>query len=179
MALNKVMLIGNVGNDPEVRYLDGNQQAGAQAPKVATFRLATTERFRDRNNEVKENTEWHSIVVWRGLADLVENYVKKGTQLYVEGRLRSRSWDDQNGQKHYVTEIVADNIQLLGRRQDNQTPAQAPASQAAPQRPVYQPQQPAAPAYQPNYNQPAGFQPSVQRPVAAPVQDNPEDDLPF
>ena len=115
MALNKVMLIGNVGRDPEVRYLDG--QNGSS--KVATFTLATTERYKDRNGESKEITEWHNIVVWRGLADLIEKYVKKGTQLYIEGRLRTRSWDDQNGNKRYSTEIMADNVQLLGRKSDN------------------------------------------------------------
>ena len=88
MSLNKVMLIGNVGQDPEVRYLDGNSPNA----KVATLRLATTERYRDRNTgENREITEWHTIVLWRGLADIVEKYVKKGTQLYIEGRIRTRS----------------------------------------------------------------------------------------
>ena len=120
MSLNKVMLIGNVGQDPEVRYLDGNSPNA----KVATLRLATTERYRDRNTgENREITEWHTIVLWRGLADIVEKYVKKGTQLYIEGRIRTRSWDDQNGNRRYTTEILADNLQLLGRRADN------PASQ--------------------------------------------------
>lgn len=109
MALNKVLLIGNVGKDPEVRHLE----SGAS---VATITLATSERFKDRNGEMKETTEWHSIVAWRNLADLAENYIRKGSQIFVEGRIRSRSWDDQNGQKHYVTEIEASNIQLLGRR---------------------------------------------------------------
>ena len=108
MALNKAMLIGNVGKDPDVRYLDNNT-------KVASFTIATTERYRDRNNELKEMTEWHNIVCWRRNADIVEQYVKKGTQLFIEGRIRTRNWDDQNGIKHYVTEIHADNIQLLGR----------------------------------------------------------------
>ena len=90
--VNKVILIGNVGQDPEIRYTgDVNNSA-----KVATLRLATTERFRGRDGNLQEHTEWHSIVVWRNTADVVEKYVKKGTQLYIEGRLRSRSWDDQN-----------------------------------------------------------------------------------
>ena len=115
MSLNKAMLIGNVGKDPEVRYLDGsNGQA-----KVATFTLATTERYRDRNGETRENTEWHNIVAWRNTADVVEKYVKKGTQVYIEGRIRTRSWDDQTGNKRYTTEIMADTLQLLGKRQDN------------------------------------------------------------
>ena len=92
MSLNKAMLIGNVGRDPEVRYLDG--QSGHA--KVATFTLATTERYRDRNGETRENTEWHNIVAWRNTADVVERFVRKGTQLYIEGRIRTRAWDDQH-----------------------------------------------------------------------------------
>ena len=112
------MLIGNVGRDPEIRYLEGNSQGGGT--KVATFTLATTERYRDRNGELRENTEWHNIVAWRQTADVVERFVKKGTQLYIEGRLRTRSYTDQQGIKKYTTEINADNLQLLGRRQDDQ-----------------------------------------------------------
>ena len=118
MSLNKVMLIGNVGRDPEIRSLEGNSQGGGT--KVATFTLATTERYRDRNGELRENTEWHNIVAWRQTADVVERFVKKGTQLYIEGRLRTRSYTDQQGIKKYTTEINADNLQLLGRRQDDQ-----------------------------------------------------------
>jgi single-strand DNA-binding protein len=112
--LNKVMLIGNVGKDPEIRHLENGTA-------VATVTLATTERYKDRNGENKEQTEWHTIVLWRGLADVAERFVKKGSQIYIEGKIRSRSWEDQNGQKRYTTEIVADNMQLLGRRSDNQT----------------------------------------------------------
>ena len=173
MSLNKVMLIGNVGRDPEVRYLENSGNA-----KVATFTLATTERYRDRNGEMRENTEWHNIVAWRNSADVVEKFVKKGTQLYIEGRLRTRSWDDQTGNKRYTTEIMVDNLQLLGRKSDN------PASQAGYGSPVqggYQNQQPyggsQAPA-RPNYQQPAYQQPiQPQAPDAA--GDLPEDDLPF
>ena len=129
--INKVILIGNVGQDPEIRYT-GDVNNGT---KVATFRVATTERYRDRSGNLQEHTEWHSIVVWRNTADVVEKYVKKGTQLYIEGRLRSRTWEDQTGAKRYAIDIVADTIQLLGRRQDSQqqggysAPAQ-PAQQA-------------------------------------------------
>ncbi len=115
MSLNKVMLIGNVGADPEIRYVDGPSGSA----KVAQFSLATTERYRTRSGENRENTEWHNIVVWRGLADVVERFVKKGTQIYIEGRIRTRSWEDQSGVKRYTTEIIADNLQLLGRRSDN------------------------------------------------------------
>ena len=167
--------IGNVGRDPEVRYLDG--QSGNA--KVATFTLATTERYRDRNGETRENTEWHNIVAWRSTADVVERFVKKGTQLYIEGRIRTRSWDDQNGNKKYTTEIIADTLQLLGRKSDN------PGSQSGgyqQQGQAYQQQgyASAQPAYQqPAYQQPAYAQP---QPAAKPqniVEDMPDDDLPF
>ena len=154
------MLIGNVGRDPEVRYLDGsNGQA-----KVATFTLATTERYRDRNGETRENTEWHNIVAWRATADVVEKFVKKGTQVYVEGRIRTRSWDDQTGNKRYTTEIMADTLQLLGKRTDN--PAGGQGGYA-----------------QPSYQQPAPQAVPQVAPQAAAqanlVSEDPGDDLPF
>lgn len=151
MSLNKVMLIGNVGQDPTVRYLDQNSAQGNT--KVASFTLATTERYRDRNGDVRENTEWHNIVAWRNNADVVERFVHKGTQLYIEGRLRTRSWTDQTGNKRYTTEINVDTLQLLGRRPDGQGDAPAPAVpqpsyQPRPQQNAYQsaPAAPAAPA---------------------------------
>ena len=147
MSLNKVMLIGNVGKDPEVRYLDGNSPAG-QGRKVASFTLATSERYRDRSGEVRENTEWHNVVVWGQSADIVERYVKKGTQLYIEGRIRTRQWTDQSGNKRYTTEIVADSLQLLGRRADNEgaqdiQAAPAPAQVQTAPKPVPQAPRPA------------------------------------
>ena len=168
------MLIGNVGRDPEVRYLDGNS---GQA-KVATFTLATTERYRDRNGETRENTEWHNIVAWRNTADVVERFVKKGTQVYIEGRIRTRSWDDQSGNKRYTTEIIADTLQLLGKKSDNPGGQGTYQSQGAPAQPSYQQ---SAPAYQQQaYAQPQ--QPAQQPMPAAPQtadDDMPEDDLPF
>jgi len=128
MALNKVLLIGNVGKDPEVRHLE----SGAS---VATITLATSERFKDRGGETREITEWHTVIAWRQLADLAENYIRKGSQIYVEGKIRSRSWDDQNGQKRYVTEIQADTIQLLGRRGDNAAAPQPAQPHHAPAQP--------------------------------------------
>lgn len=104
--VNKVILIGNVGADPEVRYLDGGVA-------VANLRLATTESYKNKNGEKVDQTEWHNIVLWRNLAEIVEKYVKKGMRLYIEGRIRTRSWDDQNGAKRYTTEIYADNMQML------------------------------------------------------------------
>ena len=166
MSLNKAMLIGNVGRDPEVRYLDG-QNGNA---KVATFTLATTERYRDRNGETRENTEWHNIVAWRSTADVVEKFVKKGTQVYIEGRIRTRSWDDQTGNKRYTTEIIADNLQLLGKRQDNPAGQQGGYSQPVQQPGYAQPQQ-----AQPVYQQ-APVQPAAPQNIA---NDGPDDDLPF
>lgn len=162
MSINKVILVGNVGKDPEIRHLQG----GAS---VATITLATSERYKDRSGETRELTEWHTIIAWRQLADLAENYIRKGSQIYVEGKIRSRSWDDQNGQKRYVTEIQADTIQLLGRRGDreaNPQPAQ-PQPQTS-----YQPQ-----PHQP-YHAPA---PQQTTPIVSPADltDDGPDDLPF
>lgn len=106
------MLIGNVGRDPEVKHLDNGVV-------VASFSIATTERFKDRGGELKSHTEWHSISCWRNLAELAEKYIRKGSQIYVEGRIRSRSWEDQNGIKHTAIDVLADTIQLLGKRSDN------------------------------------------------------------
>ena len=179
MSLNKVMLIGNVGKDPDVRYLESNPSNPGANAKVASFPLATSERYRDRSGELRENTEWHNIVVWRGNADVVEKYVRKGTQLYVEGRLRTRQWTDQTGNKRYTTEVVADTLQLLGKRPDG--PPEGPVAQPqgayqggyAQQQPAqpagYGPAAPAAPAAQP-------VNPAYQGPLPAA---EPTDDLPF
>ena len=111
MSLNKVQLIGNVGKDPEVRYLDSGVA-------VATFPLAPTARAYTLANgtQVPERTEWHNIVLWRGLAETAEKYVHKGDKLYIEGKIRSRSYDDQNGVKRYVVEIFGDNMEMLTPR---------------------------------------------------------------
>lgn len=113
--LNKVHLIGRVGKPVEIRTTDNS--------KVASFTLATSERFKDRNGEVKEQTEWHNIVVWGKLADVCEKYVQKGSTLYVEGKLRTRSWDDKDGNKRYITEILASAIQLLDKKENSSAPA--------------------------------------------------------
>ncbi len=107
-GVNKVILIGNLGKDPEVRSIEG----GA---KVATFSLATNEVFKGKDGNKVEQTEWHNIVVWRGLAELAEKYLKKGNQIYLEGRIKTRSWDDKEGNKRYITEIVGDNMTFLGK----------------------------------------------------------------
>lgn len=126
MSLNKVQLIGNVGKDPDVRYLDNGVS-------VAAFPLATTDRAYTLANgtQVPERTEWHNIVLWRGLAETAEKYVHKGDKLYIEGKIRSRSYDDQNGIKRYVVEIFADNMEMLTPRSPQ--PATAPSQPAAAQ----------------------------------------------
>ena len=173
MSLNKVMLIGNVGKDPEIRYLDGNNP-NQGATKVAQFTLATTERYRDRNGELRENTEWHNIVCWRNSADVAEKFIRKGTQLYIEGKLRTRSWTDQSGNKRFTTEVAVDNLQLLGKRNDNPgAPVGEPGRTYQSQQPVYQQPQ------QPVYQQPAPQQPAPQEPMDISLGDNPTDDLPF
>lgn len=118
--LNQVHLIGTVGNDPEVRATQG----GA---KVASFRLATTERYKDRDGNRQEQTEWHNITVWNNRADFVEKYIHKGSNLFIEGKLRTRQWTDQQGNKRYTTEVSAENIQLLDKPTGSQSaqPAQA------------------------------------------------------
>ncbi len=111
MSVNKVILVGNVGKDPEIKYFDNDNVK-------ANFPLATSERgyTTSSGTQIPERTEWHNIVCWKGLAQIVEKFVKKGSQLYIEGKVRSRSYDDQNGVKRYITEIYADNVEMLGRR---------------------------------------------------------------
>lgn len=143
MSVNKAILVGNVGNDPEVRHLE------AGTP-VANFSLATSETYKNREGEKVTQTEWHNIVVWRGLAEVVEKYVRKGQQLYIEGRIRTRSWEDKDGNKRYTTEIVADNMQMLGRRNE----------------------QGAEGGMAPQVN-------NTTEQASAPTEPEPEDDLPF
>ncbi len=113
MAVNKVTLVGNVGKDPEVRRLDNGTP-------VCNFPLATNEVYTNRNGEKVKNTEWHNIVLWRKLAEVSEKYVKKGDLIYIDGKIRTRSYDDKEGNKKYITEIVADNMQMLGSKQGGQ-----------------------------------------------------------
>ena len=121
MSVNKVILIGNVGKDPDVRYLDSGVA-------VATFSLATTERGYTLQNgtQVPDRTEWHNLVLWRGLAQTAEKYVHKGDKLYIEGKIKSRSYDDQNGIKRTIVEIFADNMEMLTPRSTT-APTQQPA----------------------------------------------------
>jgi len=165
MSLNKVMLIGNAGKDPEVRHLESGVVK-------ANFTLATTERYKDRNGEMKEQTEWHNIVCWRALADVVERFVKKGTQVYVEGKITTRQYTDQTGAVRYITEIVADGLQLLGRRPESDG-APRPAQNAWQPRPSV----PEQPAYQ-AAPQPAPAEVPAAVQTAVPAEDE-GDDLPF
>jgi single-strand DNA-binding protein len=106
-GVNKAILVGNLGKDPEIRALDSGV-------KVATFSIATTETYKDKEGKRVDSTEWHNVVLWRGLAEIAEKYLKKGNSVYVEGRIKTRSWDDKDGNKRYTTEIVGDTMNMLG-----------------------------------------------------------------
>jgi len=111
-GVNRVILIGNLGKDPEVQYLEKNIS-------VAKFPLATTETHKDKNGKLISQTEWHIVVLWRGLAELAQKYLHKGSLIYVEGRLHTRNWEDREGNKKFATEIVADNLIMLDKRSDS------------------------------------------------------------
>jgi single-strand DNA-binding protein len=110
-GVNRVMLIGNLGKDPDIQFLEGNIG-------VAKFPLATTETFKDRSGKLVSQTEWHTVVLWRGLAELAQKYLHKGSLVYIEGRLRTRSWEDKDGNRKYATEVVGDNLIMLDKRTD-------------------------------------------------------------
>jgi|TARA_B100000795_G_C22801093_1_gene441958 single-strand DNA-binding protein len=114
-GVNKVILIGHLGKDPEVRHLENGTA-------VANFTLATSESYKDKQGNRIDQTEWHNVIVWRGLAEVAEKFLKKGSQVYVEGKLRTRSWEDQTGNKRYTTEIVADNFTMLSKKDENNQP---------------------------------------------------------
>jgi single-strand DNA-binding protein len=201
MSVNKVILVGNVGKDPETRYLD-------EATAITKFSMATSETYKNKAGERISNTEWHNIVLWRGLAQVAEKYVKKGTQIYIEGRIKTRSYDDQEGNKKYITEIVGDQMQLLSRKPDESgeqggsqggqsyqggsqgssqggsqggqaTPQQAAPQQAAPQQAT--PQQGAPQQGAPQNNAPSGGNtaPGSGEGDSFDNGDNGPDDLPF
>lgn len=175
--INKVILLGNVGQDPEVRTLESGV-------KVVRLRLATTERiFNRQTNETTDHTEWHTITLWRGLADVADKFVRKGSQIYIEGRIRSREWE-KDGQRHTGIEIVADEMKLLGRRSDSTAPQggyQQSQQQSYQQSGYQQPQQ----GYQQSgYQQPQqqSYQQQYQtqpQPVAPQIPAEDPDDLPF
>lgn len=150
MAINKAILVGNLGKDPELRYT-----ASGQA--VATFSLATTEKFKNKGGEQQERTEWHNIVAWGPLAEICGKYLVKGKQVYVEGRIQSRSYDDRDGNKRYITEIVISDMQMLGGRPGDESAGGA--------RPA------------PRASTPSAVREPVSVPEDAPF--NPDDDIPF
>ena len=125
-SLNKVMLIGRLGKDPEIQ----NFESGAVK---ASFPLATSETYKDKSGQKVENTDWHNIVMWRGLAGIAEKYLVKGSLVYIEGKIRTRSWEDSDGKKRYITEVEAREMTMLGSRSDN------PSSQSKPQVTANQP----------------------------------------
>ena len=143
MSVNRVFLLGQVGRDPEVKEIGG--------AKYATFSLATSESYKDKNGERQTNTEWHTIVCWRNTAEVVERYVTKGMQLFIEGQLRTRSWEDSEGKMRYVTEIVAKEVQFVGKKESLE-------------------QKQSQPTYQNNYG---------STPMPMDDGDMPSDDLPF
>lgn len=123
MSINKVILVGHVGGDPQIRTVGDR--------KVASFNLATTEKYKDRSGQMVENTEWHSVSVWEKLAEVVESYVKKGTLIYVEGKIKTEKYTDKDGNDRYATRIQAATLQLLGGKPEgNSTNASAPQNQS-------------------------------------------------
>jgi single-strand DNA-binding protein len=122
--VNKVILVGNVGKDPEIRHMDNNLV-------MARFSLATSERWVKDGNKT-EHTEWHNIVIWQNLAEIAEKYVRKGSALYIEGRLRSRSYDDKDGIKRYMTEILADTMKLVGPKPEGAQQSAPPQTASMP-----------------------------------------------
>ena len=163
-GINKVILVGNLGQQPELRYTPNGIA-------VCSLRMATSESYTDRaSGEKVTTTEWHNVVLWRGLAETAGKYLKTGSQVYIEGKIKTRSWEDQQGQKRYTTEVVADVMQLLDRPNSSsgssqQAQAAAPAAQQA--------QASAQPAQQ--------AQPMAKEQAAAPAERGPHsaDDLPF
>lgn len=144
-SLNKVMLIGNLGKDPEVRYTTSGQA-------VASFSLATSEKFKNRNGEMEERTEWHNVVLWGRQAEIAKDYLAKGRTVFIEGRLQTRKWQDKDGRDRYTTEVVGDRMQFVGPKGDGG------GRQGGGGRPGGNDPYPA-------YDEPAGF--------------NPDDDIPF
>lgn len=150
--LNKVMLIGHLGKDPEVKYLDGNNV-------VANFTLATTESYTGKDGNRVDQTEWHNVVAWRKLAEICEKFLKKGSFVYIEGSIRNRSWEDKEGNKKYTTEILAQDVVMLDKKESSGNQGSGNAS--------YGNEKP-APKTQASEPAPATFS-----------NDEPDDDLPF
>ena len=114
-GVNKAIILGRLGKDPEVKTLSNGS-------KIASFSVATSEKYKDKSGEDQEKTEWHNIVLFRSLADLAEKYLSKGKEVYIEGKIQTRSWDDNDGNKRYATEIVGSNINFIGSSKNNDNP---------------------------------------------------------
>ncbi|MDD4847468.1 MAG: single-stranded DNA-binding protein [Bacteroidales bacterium] len=159
-GLNKVMLLGNLGKDPDIQVLDS-------AVKKASFSLATSETYRDKEGARVDKVEWHNIVVWRGLAETAEKYLHKGSKIYLEGKIRTRNYQDQTGATRYITEIVGDSFIMLDRKEDN---GDGFASNAS----VESKSKMAAPAFTPMNNDPFVSNDPLNTPISSP-----DEDLPF
>ena len=161
-GVNLVILVGNLGQDPEVRYMpNGNA--------VANFTVATSESWQDQQGQKRERTEWHRIVMYRKLAEIAGQYLRKGSKVYLEGKLQTREWQDQQGQKRYTTEIVADEMQMLDSKQDGQPSylgdqSRQAANQQSQQRQAPPQQQRQAPQQQGGYAPPKNQQPAYNEP---------------
>ena len=162
-GVNRVILLGNLGQDPEVRYMTNGEA-------VANFTVATSESWTDQQGKKQERTEWHRVVVYRKLAEIVNQYLHKGSKVYLEGKLQTREWTDQQGQKRYTTEIVCNEMQMLDSKQDGASYLGDQAQQAAQQRP---PQRQAAP----QGNPPQGYANARSAPMAPPPDY--DDNIPF
>lgn len=120
-GINKVILVGNLGKDPEVKYLDSGVA-------VANFSLATTENYKNKEGERVSQTEWHNVVLWRGLAEVAEKFLKKGSNIYIEGKIKTRKWEDKDGNTRYSTEILGDNMTMLGGKLNSEDSSKQPLS---------------------------------------------------
>ncbi|WP_192485268.1 MULTISPECIES: single-stranded DNA-binding protein [Cysteiniphilum] len=170
-TVNKVILLGRLGADPEVRYMPSGMS-------VANLRLATNDGYKDRQTgQFVENTEWHRVVVFGKQAETIAQYTQKGSLLYIEGRIRTNKWQDQNGQERYTTEIVANEMQLMGGRNEGQNNGNPQQGYSQPQfnQPSAQPQQPAAGAY----NQASQQAKPQAQPDLSQLNDFDDDDIPF
>ncbi len=173
MSVNKVILVGNLGKDPELRYTP----SGAA---VVNFSIATTENYKDRDGNRQANTEWHNIVAWRQLAEICGKYLHKGKQVYIEGKLQTRKWQDRDGNDKYTTEIVADQMQMLGRAGDDNNSNQGDNQQQSYAKPQPQQNQAQPSQAQPQaQGQPGGQQAARPAPVYEEPAFNPDDEIPF
>lgn len=137
-SVNKVIILGHLGKDPEVRYMTNGEA-------VANFSIATTEKWKDKTGEKQEKTEWHNITAYRKLAEIVAKYVKKGSLIYIEGKLQTRKWQDKEGKDRYTTEIIADQMQMIGgKREESGNPAEHHAGAVEQKNPSYGAAQPAS-----------------------------------